>query len=189
MILNKNTFIVMIKITLCFIVLFFSENLLAQKDTVKRNLDLAFEITVRSSSGQFYYNKVQLQSEGLFLFHLIEKKNRCIKSKIKFIPIKKVVKYLPLGIEIIDLFNFIEENKIMNINGLNEPDLSCIEHRNKISIICFNIISGESTYFEYGYYDESIDTLINIINNIVPKKFRREFSIKKNSIPDRPCDK
>ncbi|MCO5259952.1 MAG: hypothetical protein M9916_07400 [Crocinitomicaceae bacterium] len=158
---------------------------------------LHYEVTILSSSGTSYSSKIQLQKEGLLISRWDRKKSNW---KIKFIKRKRLNKLLEFrGFEIERLFFHIKDEKIMDMSDIEAPDLidtigivadsnktyanyvnkSYREDRGYMSIQISDLVEDRCLYLKYGYYDERIDKLIDMVNELVPKKYRKEFQINK----------
>ena len=165
-------------------------------DELKRSWEegLHYEVTILSSPGTSYSSKIQLQKEGLLISIWDRKKS---KWEIKFIKRKRLNKLLELrGFEIERLFFHIKDEKIMDMTDIEVPDLidtsgmeldsnivylnyvnkSYRENRGYMAIQIFDLVEDRCLYLKYGYYDERIDKLIDMVNGLVPKKYRRATS-------------
>ena len=63
-----------------------------------------------------------------------------------------------------------------NIVYLNYVNKSYRENRGYMAIQIFDLVEDRCLYLKYGYYDERIDKLIDMVNGLVPKKYRRATS-------------
>jgi hypothetical protein len=127
-----------------------------------------YEIKIHGSLN--YSHIIQFSREGLLITNIKNKKN-----KTKFIPHKKVLKSLNKGIEIIDLFFYIKDEKIMELTDLEEPNFSYKTHKGYMIIQITDLVENRCLYLKYGCYDYRIDKLIDMLIEIIPKKYRKQF--------------
>ncbi|MBW7869183.1 MAG: hypothetical protein H3C31_12775 [Brumimicrobium sp.] len=189
------------KITLIFLLVFISLNFYSYSntrslnDSVAKNYDLFYEIII-SSSPKGYYS-LKLQFEGLLCYKCIKRRNKVFKKKTQFIPMDKLVKSLDTGWEIVDLFNYIDNVNIMDMSDILEPEFREVTytddsgneitdtipfgamHKSYMNIQVHDLVKRKSLYLKYGCYDERIDKLIDMVNGIVPRKYRKKFQIDK----------
>lgn len=164
-----------------------------RKRSWKENLH--YEVTIFNSSGSSYYNKIKIQKEGLLISKFCRKKS---KWKIKFFKPKELYKHLELGSLTVDiLFFHIKDEKIMEMTDLLEPEFKVISytddngneiidtipygamHKSYMIIQINDLVEGKSLYLKYGIYDERIDKLIDMMNELIPKKYRKTYAIRK----------
>ena len=118
--------------------------------------------------------------------------------EIKFIKRKKLNKLLKYrGFEIVRLFFYLKDKKIMDMSDILEPEFREVTytddsgseitdtipfgamHKSYMNIQIHDLVKRKSLYLKYGYYDERIDKLIDMVNGIVPRKYRKKFQIDK----------
>ena len=128
-----------------------------------------YEIKIHGSIN-YSFQTIQFSREGLLITNIKNKKN-----KTKFIPHKKVLKSLNKGIEIIDLFFYIKDEKIMELTDLEEPNFSYKTHKGYMIIQITDLVENRCLYLKYGCYDYRIDKLIDMLIEIIPKKYRKQF--------------
>lgn len=111
---------------------------------------------------------VKFMKEGLIIRRLKEKN---WKEKIKFIPIDKLnyKKYEKLH-------DYIFHNNLIN-KELEEYQSNFSFGHVGDGITIYNVHSKEFIYLYYEVYDEEIDTLYDLINDLIPKRFKKKFSL------------
>lgn len=164
--------------------------------------DLHYEVTIVSSLGTPYSNKIKLQEEGLLISIWDRKKS---KWEIKFIKRKRLNKFLEFrGFEIERLFFHIKDEEIMEMSDMVEPEFREVtytddsgneiidtipfgaEHKSYIVIQINDLVKRKSLYLKYGLYDERIDKLIDMVNDLIPKKYKGKYAIQKQWIVGTP---
>lgn len=167
------------KLNCLMTVLFLSKVIYSQEnvsiDSLYRSYDVRYEVTI------FGYTKIQLSGEGLMCKTYKQRRNGTQKEKIKFIRLKKLVKKLDTGWEIIDLFNYIHNAKLMELDKIEKPFSDSIpyyrDHYLPMGILFFDCYKGTCSYLEYEYYDEGVDKLLDMFGEIIPKKYGGKYFI------------
>src|SRR5690554_6696922 len=183
-----------------FVICNFGYSQAPSKDELERvwwGEDLHYEVTIAP-----YSNKIKLQEEGLLISIWDRKKS---KWEIKFIKRKRLNKLLEFrGFEIERLFFHIKDEKIMEMSDMVEPEFREViytddlgneitdtipfgaEHKSYIVIQINDLVKRKSLYLKYGLYDERIDKLIDMVNDLIPKKYKGKYAVKKEWIVGTP---
>lgn len=141
---------------------------LKEESCLKKKVDLFYEILVQSGSGDYGTVNIKLLNEGLVLSSGKETVFGQ-KSKIKFCRFNKIE-----SSKLLNLFQYIcKNNMFMDFEDQSNNDFQPI----KIRIYDLNEEVGKN--FTYSKYNEKIDGLLVLLNELIPEKFQDDFHVKR----------
>lgn len=137
----------------------------------QRVADLLYEVTIQSGAGTYGQTSIKFQLEGMLLRTMVkDEKNNTIERKVDFIPIKQIDSR-----KMLNLFAYIYSNNLMKLDYECTPN-PYYPVDMQIRILDMN---GDN-YVQYCYnkYHPLFDELIVLMNNLVPKKYRKIYQTK-----------
>ena len=129
------------------------------------------EVRVNSGLSVYGFTSIKLVREGLILRTYKVKKKR-ENEVIKFVLFKDLDKK-----KFVALQDYISQNNILKIEQPIVPDSIIVSNHNPIKLSFIQLEQNYYSNFTYQYCDSRIDTLIKLLNELIPKKDRKMFYI------------
>lgn len=149
--------------------------------------DLRYEITILSGPGTYGTTVVRYLFEGMILRTNISSKYHT-KTKIKnfivdntYSNIKTMKDFISSEQfsykKVLQLFEYIHKNNLMNLDDYQYTPNPYYPFYIDIRILDMN--SGKFVSYKYNEYCPLFDELIALVNDLVPKEYKREYQIER----------
>jgi len=133
--------------------------------------DLLYEVTIQSGTGFYGTTSVKFQLEGMVLRSSGKYENDKYERKVDFVPIQQIDSK-----KMLKFFEYIFKNNLMNIEyNYTQNQYYPVD----MIIRILDMRDGNYIQYRYNKYCPLFDKLIILLNDLIPKKHKNIYEIKR----------